>query len=214
MFCYDPKTSPLYHRCLECCIPPCIPHFSPHHAWGTLNLPLTPFQTSVLICSICCSPIADLSASVSSYTFDHTINLEDNPMPRHGPIYSISEPEHTTLKEFINDHLATGTICPSQSHWSSSPIHEEEGWCTLHGGGLPKTEHHHTEGPVPPLHINDLLEHLGKASIFMKIDLQNTYHLLCIKEGDEWKTAFRTHYGSFEFLIMPFGLTNAPASFQ
>ena len=62
--------------------------------------------------------------------------------------------------------------------------------------------------------MNDLLEHLGRGSIFTKIALWNTYHLLCIKEGDEWKTAFQTRYGSFEFLIMPFGLTNAPASFQ
>jgi hypothetical protein len=66
--------------------------------------------------------------------------------------------------------------------------------------------------PIP--HINNLLERLGKASIFTKIDLRNAYHLLCIKEGDEWKTAFQTRYGSFKFLVMPFSLTNAPSSFQ
>jgi hypothetical protein len=66
--------------------------------------------------------------------------------------------------------------------------------------------------PIP--HINDLLERLGKASVFTKIDLQNAYHLLHIKEGDKWKMAFHMHYGSFEFLIMPFGLTNAPSLFQ
>ena len=52
------------------------------------------------------------------------------------------------------------------------------------------------------------------SSIFTKIDLWSAYHLLYIKEGDEWKTMFWTCYGSFKFLIMPFGLTNAPASFQ
>ena len=67
---------------------------------------------------------------------------------------------------------------------------------------------------VPLPRINDLLERLGKASVFTKIDLRNAYHLLRIKDGDEWKTAFRTRYGSFEFLVMPFGLTNAPSSFQ
>ena len=40
------------------------------------------------------------------------------------------------------------------------------------------------------------------------------YHLVHIQEGDEWKTAFCTHYGSFKWHVMPFGLTNAPAAFQ
>ena len=50
--------------------------------------------------------------------------------------------------------------------------------------------------------------------MFTKIDLCNAYHLLCIRDGDEWNTAFRTRYGSFKFLVMPFGLTSAPSSFQ
>jgi len=40
------------------------------------------------------------------------------------------------------------------------------------------------------------------------------YHLVCIAEGDEWKTTFHTHYGAFEWSVMLFGLTNAPAAFQ
>src|ERR1700676_5112681 len=42
----------------------------------------------------------------------------------------------------------------------------------------------------------------------------NAYHLVQIADGEEWKTTFRTRYGSFEWLVMPFGLTNAPAAFQ
>ena len=150
-----------------------------------------------------------------SRPFDHTIDLEDNAMPGHGLIYSLLEPECAMLKEFINDHLATGTIHPSQS-----PIRAPVLFMKKKDGALRMVVDYRRLNAImrkdryPLLRINDLLECLGKASIFTKIDLQNTYHLLHIKEGDEWKTMFRTHYGSFEFLVMPFGLTNAPASFQ
>ena len=66
--------------------------------------------------------------------------------------------------------------------------------------------------PLPM--INDLLVTAGKAQIYTTIDLRHAYHLVRITEGDEWKTAFCTRYGSFEWLVMPFGLTNAPAAFQ
>jgi len=62
--------------------------------------------------------------------------------------------------------------------------------------------------------ISDLLDSPRKAHIYTKIDLRHMYHLVRIAKGDEWKTAFRTHYGAFELSVMLFGLTNAPATFQ
>jgi hypothetical protein len=62
--------------------------------------------------------------------------------------------------------------------------------------------------------ISNLLNQVGGAKIYTKIDLCGAYNLLCIKEGDEWKTSFRTRYGRFEYLVMPFGLINSPAFFQ
>ncbi|KAB5587857.1 Retrotransposable element Tf2 [Ceratobasidium theobromae] len=61
---------------------------------------------------------------------------------------------------------------------------------------------------------DELIEKLKHAKIFTKLDLRNGFNNVCIKEGDEWKTAFRTKYVHFEYTVMPFGLTNAPAVFQ
>jgi hypothetical protein len=61
---------------------------------------------------------------------------------------------------------------------------------------------------------DELIEKLRHAKIFTKLDLRNGYNNIRIKEGDEWKAAFRTKYGHFEPTVMQFGLSNAPAVFQ
>ena len=61
--------------------------------------------------------------------------------------------------------------------------------------------------------ISDLLDLSYKARIYSKIDLCHIYHLVCIADGNEWKTAFRTHYGLFEWSVMPFSHTNTPTAF-
>jgi hypothetical protein len=59
-----------------------------------------------------------------------------------------------------------------------------------------------------------LLDHLRSTRVFSKLDFRGTYNLVCIANGDEWKTAFRTRYGSYKSQVMHYGLTNAPPSFR
>ena len=61
--------------------------------------------------------------------------------------------------------------------------------------------------------ISKTLDRLNSAKVFIKLDLKDAYHRIRIRKGDEWKTAFRTRYGYFKYLVMLFGLTNAPATF-
>jgi len=62
--------------------------------------------------------------------------------------------------------------------------------------------------------MTELKERVAGATLFTNLDLKDGYHLIRIKKGDEWKTAFRTRHGHYEYKVMPFVLVNAPATFH
>ena len=147
--------------------------------------------------------------------YDHTIDLEPNTQPPFGPIYSLSETELHALREYLNDNLRKGFIRPSNSS-AGAPIlfaKKKDGslrLCVDYRGLNRITRKNRYPLPL----INDLLDRLQQAKIFSKLDLRAGYNNVRIASGHEWKTAFRTRYGSFEYLVMPFGMTNSPATFQ
>jgi len=143
------------------------------------------------------------------------INLKEGPQPLVGPIYSLSASKQEALKEFIEENLNTGFIQPISFLYGALVlfIKKKDGslclFVNFYGlNHISKKDHYSL-----PL-ISDLLDSPHKAWIYTKIDLCYTYYLVCIADSDEWKTAFRARYGSFEWSVMPFGLTNALAAFQ
>ena len=145
---------------------------------------------------------------------DHHIELV-GPIPPVGPIYPSTQEETSTLQSYIADNVEKGFIRPSNSI-TGSPVlfvKKKDGSLRLcvdyrKLNAVTKKNAY----PIPPM--AQLLTVFQGANIFSKLDLRGAYNLLRIKEGDEYLTAFRTKWGSYEYLVMPFGLTNAPASFQ
>lgn len=147
--------------------------------------------------------------------WDHVIPVEEGKSPPFGPLYQLSEKELKVLKEYIDDNLEKGFIRPSTSP-AGSPVlfvPKKDGSLRLCVDYRALNQITIKDRYALPL-IHELHDRFQGATIFSKLDLRGAYNLIRIKAGEEWKTAFRTRYGLFEYQVMPFGLTNAPASMQ
>ena len=146
---------------------------------------------------------------------EHAIKLKEGKQPPFGPIYSLGLVELETLKTYIETNLANGFIWPFKFPAGASILFDRKPDRSLHlcvdYWGLTNLT---IKNQYPLPLIGESLDRLGRAKQFTQLDLTNAYHRMRIREGDEWKTAFRTRYGHFEYQVMPFGLSNAPATFQ
>jgi len=147
--------------------------------------------------------------------YDHEIKLVPENEPKFGPIYRLSEVELTALREYIDTNVEKGYIRPSTSP-AGSPIlfvPKKDGKLRLCVDYRKLNDITRKDRYALPL-IQELQDRFQGTQWFTKLDIPEAYHKIRIKRGDEWKTAFRSRYGHYEYTVMPFGLTNAPASFQ
>ncbi len=147
--------------------------------------------------------------------YDCAIDLLPGTSPPKGKLYSLSAPEREAMEKYISDSLAAKIIRPSSSPAGAGFffVKKKDGSLRpcIDYRGLNNITVKNTY-PLPLM--SSAFERLQGAVFFTKLDLRNAYRLVRIREGDEWKTAFNTPRGHFEYRVLPFGLSNAPAVFQ
>lgn len=146
---------------------------------------------------------------------DHRIPLKEGSQPVNQQSYRVPYFQKNEIERQVTEMLNTGVIQPSTSPFASPVIlvKKKDGtWrmCIDYRKLNDITVKNKYHIPI----IDELLDELRGANWFTKLDLRAGYHQIRVAEGDEYKTAFKTHQGLYEFKVMPFGLTNTPASFQ
>ena len=144
-----------------------------------------------------------------------SIELVPGTAPISRAAYRLAPAELKELKAQLEDLIEKGFIRPSHSPWGAPVlfVKKKDGSLRLciDYRELNKVT---IKNKYPLPRIDDLFDQLAGSKVFSKIDLRSGYHQLKVKEEDIPKTAFRTRYGHYEFLVMSFRLTNAPAAFM
>ena len=145
---------------------------------------------------------------------DHKIEVKSGTEPPSKAPYRLSKKELEELKSQLDELIVKGYIRQSKSPYGAPVLfvdkNDEKLRLCVDYRTLNKVT---VKNSYPLPQIDDLFDRLAGAKHFSKINLRLGYHQIWIAQGDKEKTACRTRYGSFEFLVMPFGLCNAPATF-
>ena len=146
---------------------------------------------------------------------DHRIELLPGSEPPTKAPYRMSPAQLDELKKQLNELLEKQFVQPSKSPFGAPVlfVKKKDGSTRMciDYRALNKVT---IKNKYPLPRVDELLDRLHGAKWFSKIDLRSGYHQVRIADGDIQKTAFRTRYGHYEFMVLPFGLTNAPATFM
>ena len=147
--------------------------------------------------------------------WDHGIELLPGAEPQSSRTFPLSPLEQKELDKFLQENLRSGRIRPSKSPFGAPVffIKKKDGSLCL-VQDYRKLNTVTVKNSYPLLLVSDILNRLRGAKYFTKLDLRWGFNNVRIKEGDEYKAAFRTNCGLYEPLVMFFGLCNSPATFQ
>ena len=146
---------------------------------------------------------------------EHSIKIEPGSKPSYRPPYRLGPAEQDELEEQIRDLLAQGFIRPSCSPYGAPVLFvpKKDGrWRMCIDYRALNKQTVKDRYPLPRIDL--LLDRLGQARVFSKLDLAQGYHQIAMAKDSVEKTAFCTNLGQWEYLVMPFGLCNAPSTFQ
>ncbi|RLN25665.1 uncharacterized protein C2845_PM07G31520 [Panicum miliaceum] len=147
--------------------------------------------------------------------YDHAIPLQPDAVPINCRPYKYSPQHKTEIERQVKELLEAELITHSTSPFASPVllVQKKDGswrFCVDYRRLNAITIKNRFPMPI----IEEILDELAGSKYFTKLDMKSGYHQVRMLLEDEYKTAFKTHQGHYQFKVMPFGLTNAPSTFQ